>query len=67
VKFREYLNDQVLPGIKQRGLFAYNLVSKWLEDIKALKYTEMEALWIMISFEIWAAVYLDNSYENRNT
>jgi asparagine synthase (glutamine-hydrolysing) len=67
VKFKEYLNDLVLPGIKQRGLFAYNLVSEWLGDIKTLKYTEIEALWIMISFEIWAAVYLDNKYENRYT
>ena len=67
VKFKEYLNDLVLPGIKQRGLFAYNLVSEWPGDIKTLKYTEIEALWIMISFEIWAAVYLDNKYENRYT
>lgn len=67
VKFREYMNDHVLPGIKHRGLFTYNLVSGWFGNIKALKYTEMEALWVMISFEIWASVYLDKGHEDRYT
>ena len=66
-KFREYMNDQVLPGIRHRGLFSYKLVSGWFENIKTLKYTEMEALWIVISFEIWAAIYLDKCYVNSYT
>ena len=65
--FIEYLNDKVLPGLKHRGLFTHNLVFSWIRNIAGLKYTEMEALWVMLSFEIWASVYLDNGYENRNT
>ena len=67
VRFREYMYEQVLPGIKHRGLFTHKLISGWLGDINGLKYTEMEALWVMISFEIWASVYLDKGHEDRNT
>ena len=65
--FAEYLNDKILPGIRQRMLFNYELISGWLSDISKLKYYEIEALWVMVSFEIWASIYLDNGYENSNT
>lgn len=65
--FRGYLNDSVIPGIKKRGLFPHELISDWINNLNSLRYTEMEALWVMISFEIWAAVYLDKGYENRYT
>ena len=66
-RFTEYLNDKILPGIKERRLFNYKLISGWLSNIKKLKYYELEALWVMVSFEIWASIYLDNRYENRYT
>jgi asparagine synthase (glutamine-hydrolysing) len=66
-QFKEYLKDKILPGIKGRGLFNYELASEWLSDIRNLKYNEIEALWVIVSFEIWASVYLDISYENRHT
>ncbi len=62
-KFNEYLNDKVLPGIKARGLFNNRLLTGWFSDIKNLKYNELEALWVMIAFEIWASIYLDGNYE----
>jgi asparagine synthase (glutamine-hydrolysing) len=65
--FKEYLKDKILPGIKGRGLFNYELASEWFSDIRNLKYNEIEALWVIVSFEIWASVYLDTSHENRHT
>lgn len=65
--FIEYLNDKVLPGILQRGLFNHSIISKWFSCIKNLKYEELQALWIIIAFEIWASIYLDNKYSNWNT
>ncbi|MBE0653577.1 MAG: asparagine synthase (glutamine-hydrolyzing) [Bacteroidales bacterium] len=58
-RFREYMMDKVLSGIKVRNLYDHNLIATWITNIKHLEYTEMEALWIMISFEIWASIYLD--------
>lgn len=58
--FNEYLMDKVLPGIKNRGIFNDLLVASWMKDVKRLNYYEIEALWVMVSFEIWALLYLDN-------
>ena len=60
-KFAGYLNDKVLPGICKRGLFNQKLVSIWLSDVRKLTYNELEALWVIVSFEIWASLYLDNN------
>ena len=62
-RFSEYLNDKVLPGINNRGLFNGNILSTWFSSIEKLKYNELEALWIMIAFEVWASIYLDGNYE----
>jgi asparagine synthase (glutamine-hydrolysing) len=66
-RFKEYLNDKILPGIKQRDIFDFKLVLKWLSDLENLKYSNLEALWVAVSFEIWASIYLDSNDKNRNT
>ncbi len=58
--FYEYLNDKVLPGIRNRGLFNHQGISAWLSNVKSLRYNELEALWVVVSFEIWASVYFEN-------
>lgn len=63
--FREYLNDLIIPGIQKRGLFSHRYVSRWKDAIPNLNYIELEAFWVMISFEIWASLYLDKGYEDR--
>jgi len=59
-EFADYLNNKILPGIRERDLFNHKLVSGWLSNIQSLKYYELEALWVIVSFEIWASLYLDN-------
>lgn len=66
-RFAAYLNDQVLPGIRQRGIFSHEAVASWLSDVNNLKYNELEALWVLVSFEIWAEIYLDKGNENWHT
>ncbi|MFO7888758.1 MAG: asparagine synthase (glutamine-hydrolyzing) [bacterium] len=66
-RFMQYLNDKVFPGIRNRGIFEYGMVMNWISRINSLKYFEFEALWVIISFEIWASVYLDGDHENWNT
>lgn len=65
--FNQYLNDSVLPGIRKKGLFNYKLLSDWLSNIQSLHYSMIEALWVVVSFEIWTKVYLENIYEDWNT
>lgn len=60
-EFMEYLNESVIPGIRKRGLFEHRVVTSWAANIGHLQYYEMEALWVMIAFEIWASIYLDRN------
>ena len=58
-KFKSYLNEKILPGIKSRGLFNDKLPAYWFANIDKIRYDELEALWIMVAFEVWAEIYLD--------
>ena len=66
-RFNEYLKEKVVPGIRTRGLFEYDTVQDWLTNLNILKNYEIEALWVMLSFEIWASIFIDDSHENWNS
>jgi len=63
-QFSAYLRDVVLPGIHRRGILNHKKINEWVTGIANIGYHEMEALWIAITFEIWAKTYLDLSNEN---
>lgn len=65
--FNSYMRDSLLPRMKSRGLFNHTLVTGWLDKLKSLKYYELDALWVVLAFEVWASVFLDKNYENRNS
>ncbi len=59
-RFEELMNDVLLPGIKSRGWIDPAPVQKWharVRDQKDVWCTE--ALWSVVSLEMWAHVYLD--------
>lgn len=64
--FNSYLKEALFPQMKRRGLFNYKLVSGWLDNLKTIKYYELDALWVVIAFEVWASIFLDKNYENWN-
>ena len=66
-RFAEYLNDKIFPSIKERGLFNSKIISSWLSDIRNLRYQELEALWVVVTFEIWASVYLNSGYDKYSS
>ncbi|MES2847940.1 MAG: asparagine synthase (glutamine-hydrolyzing) [Bacteroidota bacterium] len=51
--FYQYLSDEIIPGIKQRQIFNGQLSQQWLDNLDNISVHELEALWIMISFEAW--------------
>lgn len=53
-KFSEYLNDHIVPGIEKRRIFNAPVVGQWVRDIGRISTAELDALWIMVSFEAWA-------------
>jgi asparagine synthase (glutamine-hydrolysing) len=66
-QFKQYVFDKLLPGIHKRGIMKYGLIKSWADNIKTISFKEIESLWIALTFEIWASVYLDLQHENWNT
>jgi asparagine synthase (glutamine-hydrolysing) len=53
-EFRSYLGDEIIPGILKRRIFDGNLIARWFQHLNKISAGELEALWIMVSFEAWA-------------
>lgn len=65
----QFIEDALLPGIKSRGVVDYSN-TKNLWDRRNLPISEkdgtMWGLWVSLSFELWAQVYLDKGPQNSN-
>lgn len=57
--FQEKWQNTIEPGIKKRGLFQNEEVSKWVKNISLATPEQLDAIWLMFGFEIWAIQYLD--------
>lgn len=66
-KFNDYIREKLVPGIKQRGIMNGNLAADWTNNLASLRYDELEALWVMLSFETFASIYLDLNYADWNS
>ncbi|WP_339792917.1 asparagine synthase (glutamine-hydrolyzing) [uncultured Imperialibacter sp.] len=56
-RFKEYLNDKIMPSIKQRGIFNAKVINHWVSAPGGISPQEVEALWVMVAFEAWALEY----------
>jgi len=62
-KMNELIEDQLLPGIKTRGVFNYNAVSKiWNTKGNGFSKSDLKNLWMFFAFETWAQTFLDSKY-----
>ena len=57
--FQEKWNATIQPNIAKRGLFEVNELSKWVNNIANATPEQLDAIWLMFGFEIWAKQYLD--------
>jgi asparagine synthase (glutamine-hydrolysing) len=58
IDMKQYIKDDVLPKIQSRDLMNSKLISKWVDNLASISSYELGALWIVISFEIWASLYI---------
>lgn len=63
--FQEFIRDQILPSLVNRGLFPLAIIKKWVKNIDSLSFMELELLWVVITFEIWASIYLDGNFKSH--
>ena len=59
IEFQEKWSDVLLPSIKNRGIFNYKPLVKWMANPQKLNTAQIDAIWLMVGFEIWAKQYLD--------
>lgn len=57
--FQKRWQDEILPGIENRKIFHTQPISNWMKTPQKLNPEELDAIWLMLVFEIWAKQYLD--------
>lgn len=57
--FRKRWENEILPGIKRRGIFNADVLQKWMRNPSEMNEEQLDAIWLMLGFEIWSKQYLD--------
>jgi asparagine synthase (glutamine-hydrolysing) len=57
--FQDKWKNQVQPGIQKRAVFNIEAVSNWVNNISTATADQLDAIWLMVGFELWAQQYLD--------
>jgi asparagine synthase (glutamine-hydrolysing) len=58
-QFNSYLKEQVLPGIQKRSLLNESKIEHWVNHLATIKQAELDALWVVVSLEIWMQQFID--------
>ena len=62
-KMNELIQDQLLPGIKSRGIFDFDAISKiWNKKENEFSKSDIKNLWMFFAFETWAQTFIDSKY-----
>lgn len=57
-KGKEYLYYKVLPSIKKSGIFDAKIAENLIVNLDTISLFQLDALWIIISFEIWMSKFI---------
>ena len=57
--FKEKWQSKIFPGIQKRALFNSKKIELWAKKPQNLYPDQLDALWLMTGFELWAQQYLD--------
>ena len=63
-KTKAFIESTILPGIKKRNIVNYDYVLSIWQQLPSITTTmdrRLQVLWTVISFEVWAQLYLDSS------
>lgn len=57
-EFQKKWKEQLFPGIKSRKIFEACEVDKWVNNLSKASPEQLDAIWLMAGFEIWARQYI---------
>ena len=57
---RNLIEDVVLPGIKNRGIFDFKkVINVWTDFSGKANNSHLNLLWTLVHFELWAQIFID--------
>ena len=57
--FNCYLIEEILPGLTKRKILNTSQVARWVNNLQTIKPVELDALWVLVSLEIWMKQFID--------
>ncbi len=63
-RFRETMEDVLLPGMRRRGWVQADTVRRWWEDERTPPAMVAARLWIPIALEVWAQLFLEQEVQS---
>jgi asparagine synthase (glutamine-hydrolysing) len=57
--FQNRWKNEILPSLEKRSLFKLDKLSSWVKNINSATPEQLDAIWLLLGFEIWAQQYLD--------
>jgi asparagine synthase (glutamine-hydrolysing) len=57
--FQKRWKKELLPSIQKRKIFTTKSVEQWMNEPQKMTPEQLDAVWLMMGFEIWANQYLD--------
>jgi asparagine synthase (glutamine-hydrolysing) len=59
-EFKLLWDTKIKPGVIKRKIFNIEPVEKWLININKAEISQIDAIWQIFTFEVWAQQYLNN-------
>lgn len=57
--FQDRWKKEILPSIRKREIFNADVLAKWMNEPKKMQGEQLDTIWLMLGFEMWANQYLD--------
>ena len=57
--FNSYLLEDILPGLTKRNILNISQITHWINNLQTIKPAELDALWVVVSLEIWMKQFID--------
>ena len=57
--FQKRWREDLLPSIERRKIYNTKALAQWMNYPQKMTSEQLDAVWLMMGFEIWAKQYLD--------
>ena len=57
--FYSYLKNELLTGFKKRNILNTVKIEEWINNLSTIHPRELDALWVVVSLEIWMRQFID--------